>query len=347
MAIKKKLVIALTSAVILSLGLITGCIPKINNIKSDQVVNVYSARNYEVDKIIYEVFEKKTGIRVNLVTGKASEILEQLSREGEDTQADIFLSADIVNLKKAIESDLTEPITSEIVDRNVLENLRGEGNSWIGLTARARAIAFNKEKVKKEELSTFKDLESEKWKGQVLSRSSDSLYSKTLLGTLIELYGEEESTKWASSIVDNFYRQPEGNDKEQIKLIASGQGSVAIISAHYIGCMLSSEDIEEKEAAENVGVHIPDDTSINISGAVLSKHSKNKENAIKLIEFFTGEKAQEALTETNYEYPVNTKVKINKELLSWGEVKIKNIDNDKICQNNLKATKIFENIGWE
>lgn len=352
MSLKKRSIIALAGVAALTIGIMTGCAPKIEqksetNTSKEQVVNVYSARHYEVDKELYKEFEKETGIKVNVVEGKAPELLERLKREGKDTQADVFASADIANLYQAVEGDLTQPVESETVNKNIPENLRGKDNEWVGLTTRARIIAYDKEKVKPEELSTYEDLTNDKWKGEILTRSSDSSYNQSLLASFIELNGEEKAKEWAKGIVDNMARQPEGNDRDQVKAVAAGEGKLAIVNTYYIGRLLNSEDQEEVKAGEAVNVFFPENTHVNVSGIVLSKYSKNKENAIKFIEFLTEEKAQQAITDENFEYPANKKVQPNELLKSWGEFNPQNIDLSKVGEYNKKAVEIFNEVGWK
>ena len=348
MVSKKKIITSLGLG-FLSLGIVTGCAPQIDTASSDtsEVVNIYSARHYDVDKELYKKFEEETGIKVNVVEGKAPELLERLKREGKDTQADLFATADIANLYQAIESDLVQNVESDIVDKNVPENLRGDNNEWVGFTTRARIVAYDKESVKPEELSTYEDLTSDKWKDSILVRSSDSSYNQSLLASFIELKGEEEAKNWAQGIVNNMAREPKGNDRDQIKAIAAGEGKLAIVNTYYVGRMLNSEDAEEVKAAEKVQVFFPEDTHVNVSGAVISKYSKNKENAVKFIEFMTDEYAQKAMTEANYEYPVNPSVEASELLKSWGEFKPQDIEITKIGEYNKKAVEIFNEVGWK
>lgn len=347
MSLKKKTVLVLSCVAVLAMYVFRNKLYKMENTSSNEnVVNVYSARNYDFDKVLYEAFEKKTGIKVHLINGKASELLEDLIRDGKNTDADLFLTSDIANLNQAIEAGLNQPIESKMINKNIPKGLRGKKNHWVGITLRARAIAYDKEKINEDELSTFEELAHEKWRGKILTRSSDSLYTKSLLGSIIESRGEEEGKKWAQGVVNNFARDPEGNDKTQIRSISSKEGSIGIVSTHYFGNMLNSEDAKEREASNNVGLYIPKDTSINVSGAVLSKYSKNKENAIKLLEFLTDVKAQQTITEVNFEYPVNPKVRANKILLSWGEIEYKNMNLEEIDKYNKKADEIFKEVGW-
>lgn len=349
MAFKKKSIISLAGVAVLAIGLMTGCAPKTDTAKSksEEVVNVYSARHYEVDKELYKEFEEQTGIKVNVVEGKAPELLERLKRENKDTQADVFASADIANLYQAVEADLVQPTQSEIVNKNIPENLRGKNNEWIGLTTRARIVAYDKETVKPEELSTYENLTSDKWKGQILTRSSDSSYNQSLLASFIELNGETKAKEWAKGIVNNIARQPQGNDRDQVKAIAAKEGKLAIVNTYYVGQMLNSKDEEEVKAAQKIGVFLPKSTHINVSGIVLSKYSQNKENAIKFIEFLTEEKAQQSITNQNYEYPANSKVEVNKLLKSWGTFTPQKIDITKIGEYNKRAVEIFNEVGWK
>lgn len=346
MALKRKSIISLAAIAMLTIGVATGCAPKTST-SQENVINVYSARHYDVDKELYKEFEEETGIKVNVVEGKAPELLERLKREGKDTQADVFATADIANLYQAVDGGLTQPVESEIVNKNIPENLRGNNNEWVGLTTRARIVAYDKEKVDPSQLSTYDDLTSDKWKGKILTRSSDSSYNQSLLASFIELNGEEKAKAWAEGMVNNFARQPEGNDRDQVKAIAAGEGELAIVNTYYIGLLLNSQDPEEVKAGKEVKVFFPENTHVNVSGIVLSKYSKNKENAIKFIEFLTEEKAQEAITNSNFEYPANPNVEPSELLKSWGEFTPQNIDLTKVGEYNRKAVEIFNQVGWK
>jgi iron(III) transport system substrate-binding protein len=317
----------------------------------NQIVNVYTARHYEPDDEVYKMFTEKTGIKVNVVKAEAEELIERIKREGESTQADLFITVDGGVLANAKKSGILQPINSEEIEKNVPAEFRDKDNQWVGMGTRARVIVYSKDRVKPEELSTYEDLTSDKWKGKVLARSSTSLYNQSLLASFIELNGEEKAEQWAAGIVKNFARQPEGNDRDQAKAIVAGIGDVAIMNTYYVGLLANSEDPEEVKVAEKVGVFYPNQettgTHVNISGIGLTKHSKNKENAIKLIEYMTGVEAQEFLSANNFEFPVNPKAKQAELLESWGDFKMQKIDFDALSEHNQKAIEIFNKTGWK
>ena len=317
----------------------------------NQVVNIYTARHYEVDDEIYKKFTEETGIKVNVVKGEAEELIERLKREGKSTQADLFVTVDGGVLANAKQNDILQPVTSDIIDQNVPENLRDVDNNWIGLATRARIIAYSKDRVSTGDLSTYEDLTTEKWQGKLLVRSSTSLYNQSLLASFIELNGEEKAEQWAKGIVNNFARQPDGGDRDQAKAIAAGTGDVAIMNTYYVGLLANSEDPEEVKVAESLGVFFPNQktngTHVNISGIGLTKQSKNKENAIKLIEYMTSVEAQEFLSAENFEFPVNPEAAKPELLESWGDFKMQELNFDTLGEHNKKAIEIFNKTGWK
>jgi iron(III) transport system substrate-binding protein len=76
------------------------------------------------------------------------------------------------------------------------------------------------------------------------------------------------------------------------------------------------------------------------------KYSKNKENAIDLLEFLTNPKAQMLYSSMNYEYPVNHKVPLSDELKSWGEFKGDELPIEKLAELAPIAQKIINSVGW-
>lgn len=333
--------------IILVVGLIAGCTKANEENEISKEVNLYTNRHYDTDEALYEAFEEETGIKVNVVKGDSDELIERLDREGKDTQADLLITADAGRLYRAKDRELLQSIESDLLFKNIPENLRDIDNNWTALTVRGRVIVFSKERVNPTELSDYMSLTDEKWSEEILVRSSSNIYNQSLLASIIEIHGEEKAKEWAEGVVENMARSPKGNDRAQATAIASGEGDLAIMNTYYIGKMINSSNEEEVKVAENVGIYFPEKTHINISGIGLTKHSKNKENAIKLIEYLTSEKAQSEYATANYEYPANPAVEASDLLKSWGSFETQGIDLTTLGKNNETAVKIFNEVGWE
>jgi iron(III) transport system substrate-binding protein len=314
-------------------------------------VNLYTARHYDVDDELYKKFEEETGIKVNLIKGEADELLERIKREGDATEADLFLTADAGRLFRAKDDGLFQAVSSDVLNEQIPENFQDTDQMWYGLTKRARVMVYNKETVTPEELSTYEALTEDKWNGRILIRGSENVYNQSLLASFIEIDGEEKAKEWAAGMVNNFARDPEGGDRDQAKAIAAGVGDIAIMNTYYLGQMLNSEDPEEVKVAESLGIFFPNQdttgTHVNVSGAGVVKSAKNKDNAIQLLEFLSAPEAQGTFAEANYEYPVNESVEATELLKSWGEFKEQDIPLSALGTNNSKAILIFNEVGWK
>ena len=320
------------------------------NKEAQQEVNVYSHRFYDADRLLYQKFEEKTGIKVNIKEDEADKLIALLQSEGENTQADVLITVDAGRLYYAKELGLSQAVNSEILNNNVPEYLRDADQHWFGLTKRARVILYNTENVTREELSTYEDLTNDIWKGQIFVRSGSNIYNQSLLASIISRRGEEMALKWAKGIVANMAREPKGNDRDQIKEMAAGNGKIAIANSYYLGKLLNSENEMEKKAGSHVGIFFPNQdsygTHINISGGFVTKFAPNKENAVALLEFLTSVEAQNAFSESNFEYPVNRDANISELLQSWGSFKEDNLNVSELGLYNAKAIEIFKMAAW-
>ncbi len=220
-------------------------------------VNVYSQRHYDSDKILFKQFEKETGIKVNLVTAKAEELVAKLTIEGANTPADVLITADIGNLYQAKEKKLLQPIDSKILNENIPAHLKDTENNWFALTKRARVFVYNPKKVDPADLSDYFSLTQPKFKGRVITRSSTAAYNKSLLASIIANHGEEKAFEFSKGLVNNFPYNPKGADKDQIKAVAAGDADIAIVNTYYLGVMLISKDEKDVEIAKSLKIFFP------------------------------------------------------------------------------------------
>jgi iron(III) transport system substrate-binding protein len=323
------------------------------NVEKNDEINIYSQRHYQVDKKQYENFEKKTGIKINVIKAGADELLERLYNEGENSPADLFVTVDAGKLQKGVEKGLFQKIKNKIIESNIIADLKDVNSYWVPVTYRARLIVYSNERVLSHELSTYEDLANPKWKGKILVRSSSNAYNQALMASMYANIGEEATKKWSKGIVNNLARDPKGNDRDQVKAIASGQGDLAIVNSYYIGMLLSSEKESEVLAGKSISVFFPNQakedrgTHVNISGFALTKNAPNRENAIKLLEYLTDVEAQNTYVNNSFEYPINPKVKPSKIVSSWGEFKFDKLDLNLLGSLRADAIKIFDYTGWK
>ncbi|CAN5894850.1 Fe(3+) ABC transporter substrate-binding protein [soil metagenome] len=314
------------------------------------VVNVYSHRHYDIDRQLFERFTQATGIRVNVVTGSADELLMRLQSEGASSPADVLVTVDAGRLHRAKERDLLQPVESAVLEANVPARYRDPEGYWYGLTMRARVLVYARSRVRPEEIPTLETLAEPQWRGRVLVRSSENVYNQSQLAALIAHEGEAAATRWAEAIAQNMARSPSGGDTDQVKAVAAGVGDVAISNTYYVAKLATSADAEEQRVYQEVAVVFPNQgdrgTHINVSGAGVTAHAPNRENGIRLIEFLSGDEAQGLYAEGNQEYPVKPGVAMSQVLQGWGEFRADTLNLERLGELNAQAVMIFDRSRW-
>lgn len=313
-------------------------------------VNVYSHRHYEADQMLFDQFTAKTGIKVNIVKAGADALIKRLKIEGDKSPADILITADAGLLHIAKEEGVLQAVKSDILEKSIPSHLRDPESYWFGLTTRVRVVVFAKDRVSAADVPSYESLTDKKWKGKILVRSSTNVYNQSLLASVIAHKGKAEAEIWAKGIVANMAHAPKGNDRDQVKDVVAGIGDLAIINTYYLGLLLNSPNPEEQKVGQAVGICFPKlagaGTHINVSGAGITKSSKNIDNAIKLLEFLVSDESQRIFAEANYEYPVKPGVRWSDLLNAWGDFTPDTINLSKLGELNRDAVRVFQTADW-
>ena len=88
-------------------------------------------------------------------------------------------------------------------------------------------------------------------------------------------------------------------------------------------------------------------THVNLSGVLLAKNAPNRANAIKLIEWLAGEKAQQIYADANYEYPVRAGVAVNSTIAGYGTLKPDTLPIAKIAASRKAASTLVDKVGFD
>ena len=287
-------------------------------------VNVFSARHYDSDVQLYEKFTKKTGIKVNVISGKDKALQKRIAEEGKDSQADLYITADAGRLGAFQAKGMFQKgASSKAVKAAVPSNFRTA--YWTGIAKRARIIYYSPERVSLSDLKGLKyeDLANPKWKGKIVIRQSNNVYNQSLVASLIKNNGKSKTAAWAKGVVANMARDSKGNDRAQILAVAAGEADLAVANTYYLALMLSGKKgAEQQAAAKKVKPFFPNQdgrgTHMNISGGGILKYAPNKVNAIKLLEFLLTKEAQEHIVNNTFEYPMIDGVEPHKLVVQMG-----------------------------
>lgn len=307
---------------------------------------VYSSRNEQLIKPMFDAYEAETGVRIRFRTDSEGPLMARLEAEGSNTPADILLTVDAGNLWQAANMGLLRAIESPVLEANVPEHLRAPDNQWFGLSARARTIVYNPNAVQPEELSTYEALANEEWKGRLCLRTSKKVYNQSLVAMLIEEHGEEATEEIVRGWVANLATTPFSDDTSAIRAVAAGQCDVTIVNTYYLGRLLREEPniaariFWPNQDSEAGGVHV------NVSGAGVTRYSSHPEAAQALLEWLSSDKAQEAFAGLNLEHPVNSGIELDPIVAAWGEFRQNPINVSFAGANQARAVKLMDRAGY-
>ncbi len=311
-------------------------------------VNIYSYRQAYLLEPLLDAFTEETGIKTNVVFAKDG-LAERLEREGRNSPADLVMTTDISRINELVERDLVQAVDNDVLEQNIPANLRHPDGKWFALTTRARLIFTSIDRVEEGEITTYEDLADPKWNDRICTRSGKHPYNIALISSMIAHHGEEKTEEWLRGVKDNLARKPQGGDRDQIKAIAEGVCDVAIGNSYYYGNMLADDN--QRPAAEAVRLVFPNagdrGTHINISGAALTKSAPNQQEAIKLLEFLSRDKAQQIYAEANTEYPANPAVKPSGIVAEWGEINPDSLSLQEIAENRNAAVKMVDRVDYD
>ncbi len=318
-------------------------------------VNLLSTRQEFLLRPFLDVFEQESGIKVNVVYLKKGMLERLKARPGE---ADLMLAKDIANLSAIADAGLLQPYKSSTIDANIPASFRDDNHLWAGLTMRARVIYYSKERVDPNTLSTYMSLADEKYKGKICIRSGYHNYNVALISAMIAENGKDQTKQWLEGLKANLARKPQGNDRAQVRAIAAGECDLAIGNTYYMGKML--ENPAQREWAAAVGIFFPNQkttgTHVNITGGGILKAAKNKANALKLLEFFTGNLAQTMYSQVNHEYPLKKGISLSGIVKSFGAgqegiqkgiFKADSLPMDKIAAERKTALKLLDEVQFD
>ncbi|MBK1688584.1 extracellular solute-binding protein [Rubrivivax gelatinosus] len=319
------------------------------------VLNLYSARHYQTDEALYDNFTKATGIRINRVDADDAGVVTRLQSEGQNSPADVVLLVDAARLWRAENQGLFQPVKSRVLDERIPATLRsddaGQGSQWFGFSTRARVVVYDKTRVQRTDVDTYEKLADPVNKGRVCTRSGSHPYNLSLFGAMLEHLGPQKTEVWLRGIVDNMARPPKGGDTDQIKAVASGECAVALTNSYYLARLMRSQNPADQQVVERIAVVFPNQattgTHVNIAGGAVARHAKNREAAVRFLEYLASAEAQSYFANGNNEWPAVPGVKPgNPALESFGSFKAESVPVSAIGRNQVQVQQMLDRVGY-
>ena len=312
-------------------------------------LNIYSYRQPELIQPLLDAFSAQTGITTNVAYVDKG-LVERLKAEGRRSPADIILTVDISRLTDAKDAGVTQSISSETLDATIPASLRDPEGHWFALTTRARIVYAAKDRVGDGEVTTYEDLADPKWAGRICTRSGTHVYTLGLLSAVIEHNGKAAAETWLKGVKANLAKDPEGNDRAQVKSIWAGECDISLGNTYYMGAML--EDAEQAEWANSVRIEFPTfadngASHVNISGVAMTASAPNHDNALAFMEYLVSPEAQSIYASVVYEYPASPDASTSDLVASWGAFIPDDTNLAAIASHRAEALQMVERVDFD
>jgi iron(III) transport system substrate-binding protein len=299
-----------------------------NDDSGSGTLTIYSGRSEELIGPLVSRYEERSGNDVEVRYGDTSELTSTILEEGDNSPADVFFSQDAGALGALEREGLLAQLPADLVD-DVDRRYRSRAGRWVATSARARVVAYNRDRVERSELPrSILGFTDERWKGRIGWAPTNGSF-QAFVTALRLLEGEDAAREWLEGIVAN---DPEAfDDNEPIRdALGKGELDVGFINHYYVA------QARAKEGADYpVEVYFPPGgdpgSLVNVAGIGVLESSEQKEDAERFTRFMHSREAQEHFARDVKEYPVAAGVAADRTL-----VPLKRIQQPQLDLSNLE-----------
>lgn len=313
-------------------------------VQSAESLVIYSGRSDKFVKPVIRAFTAKTGIEVILHSAKSTALLNKLELEGKRTEADLFLSNDAGSLQRGSDLKLFKKLSKSLLSP-VKQNLRASDNTWVGLSARARVLVVNNNAKGLDFVDSVLDLADPRLKGRLAITSSAN--GSFIAGTTVYMLeaGKKKTRAWLQGMKDNSEGGVFDKHSKIVKAVASGRKDIGLVNHYYVYRHLA------KEPSAPIRILLPDQgkgdmgVAWNVAGVAISKYSKKKKAAEKLVAFLVSKQGQKMFAEVNQEYPARSDVEAAPEVPAQNSYKVADVPMAALGSKRNATLDLIESVG--
>jgi iron(III) transport system substrate-binding protein len=337
----------------LSAGLLSLALPAPSAVAAEAGLTVYSSRIEDLIKPIFDRYTQETGTAIRFITDKEGPLLQRLQAEGPSTPADLLITVDAGNLWQAGRLQLLQPVDSPTLQAHIPAHLRDPEHRWFGLSIRARTIVYHTGRVKPAALSTYEALATPAWNKRLCLRTSKKVYNQSLVAMMLAELGDERTEQVVRGWVDNLAAPPFASDNEVMDAIVAGRCDVGLVNTYYYGRMVREKPElplklfwPNQSAGQGGGKPQLGGVHVNVSGAGVTTHTRNRQAAVKFLEWLSDREAQALFAGLDLEFPANPAVPPDAVTAAWGSFRQDGINLAEAGRRQADAVRLMDRVGY-
>jgi iron(III) transport system substrate-binding protein len=289
----------------------------------DESITVYSGRSEELVGPLLQQFQDATGIEVEARYGDTAEMANLILTEGQNSPADVFFAQDAGALGAVAEQGMLAPLPEQTLDAVADDRFKSPNGEWVGVSGRARVVAYNTENLAEADLpdSIFGFTEPE-WSGRIGWAPTNGSFQSFVTALRI-LEGEDRAREWLEGIQANEPHVYDGNSAA-LEAVAAGEVDVAFINHYYLFQRLAEDP--NTTAANHFLTGGDPGALVNAAGAGILATAPNPDGATTFVDYLLSAEAQEYFANETYEYPLIDGVEADPALPALSEIETPEID---------------------
>jgi len=287
-----------------------------------QEITVYSGRSKSLVDPLFAKFTAETGIKLNARYGDTAELAATLMEEGGASPCDVFFAQDAGALGAISAKGLFSTLDQTILDK-VDAKFRSDTGLWVGVSGRARVLAYSVERIKGDDLpdSVF-GLTRPEWKGRVGWPSTNASFQSFVTAMRL-LNGDEKTKDWLVAMKANGVKDYAKN-AAAVQAVASGEVDAVLVNHYYLyGFLKTQPDFPVANYFFDGG---DAGALVNVAGVGIMKTSKAGKDATTFVDWLLGNEAQTYFATDTVEYPLASGVAADPRLVPLAEIEQPNID---------------------
>jgi iron(III) transport system substrate-binding protein len=269
---------------------------------SATTLTVYSGRDERFVKPVFDRFTDLTGIQLKVRYGDSAQLAATLLEEGGNSPADLFFAQDAGALG-AVATKGRLAVLPDSTLRRVPRRFRAPGKRWIGVTGRARVVAYNTEALSERSLPrTIWGYTQPRWRGLVGLPPTNASFQAFVSAMRIRV-GEDRTRDWLLALKSNGVRFYTSNARV-VSAVASREIQVGFVNHYYV---YQHKELRPGDPVANHFLGSKDPGAlINVAGVGIVTGSDKRTPALRLINFLLTRSTQRYFSNTpgRAEYPL-------------------------------------------
>jgi iron(III) transport system substrate-binding protein len=285
---------------------------------------LYSGRNENLVGPLVERYAEESGTTVDVRYGGTGELAATILEEGENTPASMFFAQDAGALGLLADEGRFDPLPEALLER-VDPRFRDPEGRWVGVTGRARVLAYNTDALVEGDLpASVHDLPDPMWAGRIGWAPENASFQAFITAFRL-LEGDDAARSWLEAMIANDTVNFADSNSAIVQAVGNGEIDAGLVN-HYYVYVVGREAGGDFPVANHFFASGDPGSLINVAGAGLIAGSTAPDAALAFLEYLLSDQGQEYFATETFEYPLVAGIAAPEDLVPLAEIGSPEID---------------------